>query len=221
MVDDHRQFRLGLDLGTNSIGWAAVEVDENGEPCGLMDMGVRIFPDGRNPGDGPSLAANRRVPRGQRRRRDRYVKRRSILMKSLVECDLMPASERERKSLASADPYTLRARALDHALMPFELGRVLFHLNQRRGFKSNRKAVGDDESEAKKTRDQIDELRRRMSESGARTLGEYLATRRMRGGAVRARHDTGIYPASASWNLERSGQPKPCPSRRSSACSKN
>ena len=35
--------------------------------------------------------------------------------------------------------YLLRKRALDHALEPFELGRILFHLIQRRVFKSNRK----------------------------------------------------------------------------------
>lgn len=41
------EYRLGIDLGTNSIGWAAVELDGGGEPVGVLDMGVRIFADGR------------------------------------------------------------------------------------------------------------------------------------------------------------------------------
>ena len=34
---------LGLDLGTNSIGWALIEADEN-ESKDIIDMGVRIIP---------------------------------------------------------------------------------------------------------------------------------------------------------------------------------
>ena len=33
------KYRLGLDMGTNSIGWAAVKLGEDGEPGGLLDWG--------------------------------------------------------------------------------------------------------------------------------------------------------------------------------------
>ncbi len=87
-----KKYRLGLDLGTNSIGWAAVSLDENDEPCGVLDMGVRIFPDGRNPTDKTSNATQRRLARGQRRRRDRYLQRRNDIMQALVEFGLMPCN---------------------------------------------------------------------------------------------------------------------------------
>ncbi len=197
------RYRLGLDLGTNSIGWAAVKLDENGEPCGVLDMGVRIFPDGRNPTDKTSNAVERRVARGARRRRDRYLKRRDDLMQALVEFGLMPRDEAERKALERLDPYALRARALDHPLEPHELGRALFHLNQRRGFKSNRKAAGgEDESEAKKTRAEINALRGSIEESGARTLGEFLAQRHERDEPVRSRPGAGLYPDRAMYESE-------------------
>jgi CRISPR-associated endonuclease Csn1 len=166
------KYLLGLDLGTNSIGWAAVTVDESGEPRGVLDLGVRIFPDGRNPKDKSSLAVQRRVPRGMRRRRDRYLERREDLTDALVACGLMPPDAGDRKALEALDPYRLRAKALDAPVTPHELGRALFHLNQRRGFKSNRKAKKSDEGEEKKTRADITELRRRISQSRARTLGE-------------------------------------------------
>ena len=64
MKTDTPNYRLGLDVGTNSIGWAAVRLDDNDAPCGLLDVGVRIFPDGREatvpgavhlvPGDSPA-----------------------------------------------------------------------------------------------------------------------------------------------------------------------
>ena len=197
------KYRLGLDVGTNSIGWAAVSLDAKEYPCGVLDMGVRIFSDGRNPRDGSSNAVKRRIPRGQRRLRDRYLRRRAELLDKLIEFGLMPREDQARKDLAaSLDPYELRAKALDCTLKPHELGRVLFHLDQRRGFKSNRKAGGEDEDEAKKTRGQIDQLRGRIEESGARTLGEFLARRRKKSKLVRARPESGLYPDRAMYESE-------------------
>lgn len=195
-------YRLGLDIGTNSIGWAAIRLDDGGNPCGILNMGVRIFPDGRNPRDGSSNAVKRRIPRGQRRRRDRYLKRRSHLLRKLVEYGLMPDEKCGRKALAGLDPYKLRVKALDNPLQPFELGRALFHLNQRRGFRSNRKAGGEDENEAKKTRAEIDTLRGRIENSGARSLGEYLARRRKKSELVRARPESGLYPDRGMYESE-------------------
>ena len=206
MTSDGTRYRLGLDMGTNSIGWAAIRLDGDGQPCGIADMGVRIFPDGRNPTDKTSNAVGRRVARGQRRRRDRYLKRRGELLDALVEYGLMPEGADERKRIADDnerfDPYELRAKALDEPLSPFELGRAIFHLDQRRGFKSNRKSDGDSEDEAQETRSDISGLRERMGESGARTLGEFLARRRRKGKSVRARPGEGLYPDRAMYEEE-------------------
>ena len=196
------KYRLGLDLGTNSIGWSAVRLDDNGEPNSVLDMGVRIFPDGRNPTDKASNAVDRRLARGQRRRRDRYLRRRRDLTEALIKFGLMPQAKAERKEVERFDPYELRARALDHLLKPYELGRALFHLNQRRGFKSNRKAGGDDEKEARRQRVEIDALRSSIKQIGARTLGEFLARRLADGQPVRARPDLGLYPDRTMYEEE-------------------
>jgi CRISPR-associated endonuclease Csn1 len=165
--------RLGLDIGTNSIGWCLIEDDQR-----IVDIGVRIFSDGRDPKSGASLAVDRRDARAMRRRRDRYLGRRSAFLKTLIECGLMPADADEAKLIAERDPYALRARALNEKLEPHEIGRALFHLNQRRGFKSNRKAD-------RKTKDGEDgkiasgakALDQAMAEANADTLGQFLAGR--------------------------------------------
>ncbi len=136
-------YRLGLDLGTNSIGWCLFDLDGKGRPSGFLTMGVRVFPDVRNPKDKASNAATRRAARGMRRNRDRYLKRRTRLMAALIRHRLMPESETDRKALETIDPYELRARGLDEGLNLHEFGRALFHLGQRRGFLSNRKAERD------------------------------------------------------------------------------
>lgn len=179
-----RPWRLGLDLGTNSIGWCVFDLkkDENGrqQPVGIRRMGVRIFTDGRDPQSGASLAQARRGPRGARRRRDRYLNRRADLLKALIKHGLMPADPTARKALEALDPWQLRSEGLDRALSPHEFGRVLFHLNQRRGFKSNRKTDrGRDDKEAKDAQDMKAAAKKLDAAIGpghenARTLGEHL-----------------------------------------------
>lgn len=177
-------YRLGLDIGTNSIGWCAVMLDSEGRSCGVKDAGVRILTPndeaGRDPKSKASLAATRRSARGARRRRDRFVRRRERLMAVLIEAGLMPANLKERKALEKLDPYWLRREALDRRLELHEIGRALFHLNQRRGFKSNRLADADnDEKSAMKQG--AEKLEAAIGQPGQpRTLGEYLANRHRR-----------------------------------------
>jgi CRISPR-associated endonuclease Csn1 len=133
-------WRLGVDLGTASLGWAAVGLDKDGLPFRVIAAGSRIFSDGRDPKSGASLAVDRRAARAMRRRRDRFRQRQAALLKHLTLAGLFPADGAERKALAGLDTFALRARALHEALPLHHVGRALFHLNQRRGFKSNRKA---------------------------------------------------------------------------------
>ncbi|MGQ3487521.1 type II CRISPR RNA-guided endonuclease Cas9 [Roseovarius pacificus] len=174
--------RLGLDIGTNSIGWWLYETDSNCSEArirSVVDGGVRIFSDGRDPKSGASLAVNRRAARAMRRRRDRYLRRRATLMKRLAASGLMPADPSKAKELEILDPYELRAKGLDEALPLTHFGRALFHLNQRRGFKSNRKTDRGD-NESSKIKDATQRLDWAMQDAGARTYGEFLQLRRQR-----------------------------------------
>lgn len=175
--------RFAFDVGTNSIGWAVYKTERRGAASalsGLLNAGVRIFSDGRNPKDGASLAEARRLPRGMRRRRDRYLQRRAWLA-ALLEANGLPLPRPVAMGHKSAlpDPWALRAKALDEALTPSELARVFFHLNQRRGFKSNRRTDrGSNEEDAGKIAEGAKRLRAALAETTARTLGEWLARRR-------------------------------------------
>lgn len=165
--------RLGLDVGTNSVGWCLTRDDEQ-----IVGIGVRIFSDGRDPKSGASLAVDRRLARSMRRRRDRYLRRRSVFLETLIQHQLMPADVDEAKLIAAHDPYVLRARALEGPLNPYEIGRALFHLNQRRGFLSNRKAERKvKDVEDGKIAGGAKALDHAMAEAGADTLGQFLAGR--------------------------------------------
>ncbi len=189
-----RPYRLGLDLGTNSLGWFTVLLERNGDhwrPTSLGRGGVRVFPDGRDPQSGTSNAVDRRTARSARRRRDRfadrYFGRRTELMDALVGHGLMPEDAKERKALEAFDPYELRANALDSPLPAHHIGRTLFHLNQRRGFLSNRKAdkKEDDKGAIKQGASRLKEA---MQAENARTLGEFLWHRHRKREGVRARN---------------------------------
>lgn len=182
--------KLGLDIGTNSIGWCLYDGDT------IRDIGVRIFSDGREApkagAQGKPLAEKRRLARSMRRRRDRYLGRRSALVDVLVARALLPQDKRTAKVLHVDDPYHLRARALDEALTPHQIGRALFHLNQRRGFKSNRKAdrVSKDNEDGK-IASGTKALDLAMADADARTLGEFLHRREVK--RIRMRPDADGY----------------------------
>lgn len=158
--------RLGLDIGTNSIGWWLYATDWTGI-TEVIDGGVRIFSDGRDPKSKASLAVDRRAARAQRRRRDRYLRRKAALMKRMASVGLMPVDPVEARGLELLDLYALRAEGLDRALPLTHFGRALFHLNQRRGFKSNRKTDRGD-NESGKIKDATARLDQAMMNKGAR-----------------------------------------------------
>ena len=181
------RYRLALDLGSTSLGWAMVRLDKENQPCAVIKAGARIFSDGRNPKDGSSLAVTRRAARAMRRRRDRLLKRKQRMMDALIKHGFFPATAAERKALETLNPYALRAKGLDKALTPAEFARALFHINQRRGFKSNRKTdKKENDSGALKTA--IQKLRESLQGENCRTVGEWLNKRDNSSQTVRARY---------------------------------
>jgi hypothetical protein len=179
--------RLGLHLGTTSIGWAILGTSQD-RPTNILNAGVRIFSDGRDPQNGEPLAVERRVARAARVRRDRLIRRKSDLRKALTGLGLFPTGETEQQKLKSLDPYELRVRALTDTLTPHELGRALIHLSQRRGFQSNRRRDAKEDRQAHKDRDALDHA---LKESGL-TLGQYLYQRLKEGKGTRARPGEGL-----------------------------
>lgn len=193
---------LGLDLGTNSIGWAIVE-KESEQPYRLVDKGVHIFQDGvahEKSGEKPAVQ-DRTAARASRRHYFRRRIRKISLLKILIDNGLCPYLSPEELSdwrqkkiypmneefLAwqrtddnlDKNPYHDRYECLTRPLdltqkhERYILGRALYHLNQRRGFLSNRKdAASDDESGKVKTG--ILSLSKEMEEAGCKYLGEFF-----------------------------------------------
>ena len=192
---------LGLDLGTNSIGWAVVEESENGYR--LLDQGVDIFQEGvaRDKNNEKPAVQDRTTARASRRHYFRRRLRKIALLKVLIAHDLCPPLSDEQLQawrtrqiypLTEAflqwqrtddnrdkNPYHDRYRALTERLDlnlqsdRYALGRALYHLAQRRGFLSNRKEAGN-EKEDGQVKSSIKELTVQMHDAGCRYLGEYF-----------------------------------------------
>lgn len=165
-------YLLSLDVGETSLGWALFNL-KDGEIFDLENMGVRIFPDGRDDQSKEPLAVARRTARGASRNLDRKHERKAKLMEFLIENKLLPENEEERKKLEKLNPYKLRAEAAEKEIPLYELGRALFHICQRRGFKSNRKAdKGNDDKSLMKVA--AKELQEKITANDCNTLGQYL-----------------------------------------------
>lgn len=200
-------YRLGLDLGTNSIGWTLLDLSEQRVPIGIRRMGSRVFSDGRDPKSGQTLAADRTSVRGQRTRRDRAVRRRDQLLVTLCRVGLLPQDAETARKLATLDPYALRAEAPEKPLHPYHLGRALMHLAKRRGFQSNRRTPGKDaEGNTKEAMTRLQEL------LSGQTLGQFLYRQITEGRGARfrpssesagkAKKDFPLYPERAMYKRE-------------------
>lgn len=207
---------MGLDLGTNSIGWAVIGRNEDNS-CVLLDKGVHVFQDGvahDKSGEKPAVK-ERTAARASRRHYFRRRLRKIELLKVLVENGLCPhLSEEQLKewkeekkypltedfmrwqrsdSTEDGNPYHDRYVALTHKLDltdvqdRFVLGRALYHINQRRGFLSNRKDSGRDSEDGKVTTG-ISQLSEQMRNAGCQYLGEYFYKLFRDGEKIRCRY---------------------------------
>lgn len=175
LIGDDMTRILGLDIGSTSIGWALVE--DRGDSGTILASGVRVFPEGVDrdqQGGEQSKSQSRREARGMRRQHARHARRKRLLIGYLQSAGLLPTDELRFEEVIGMNPYPLRARGLDKPLEPYEIGRVLIHLNQRRGFRSNRKTDKVKASETKGMLAEISSLAQRIEKTGCRTLGEYL-----------------------------------------------
>jgi CRISPR-associated endonuclease Csn1 len=168
---------LGLDLGTNSIGWAIID-DKNNE---ILDAGVRIFHEGVNrdtQGREVSKNETRRNARQIRRQLYRTKMRRYILLKELRNNQMAPLHNKELSDWFKLNPYELRAKSLGDKLSLFEIGRIFYHISQHRGFKSSRKAGKEDGTiytgVPKEGKIGINETDEKIEQY--KTLGSYLYT---------------------------------------------
>lgn len=174
--------RLGFDIGSNSVGSAWID-----SATPEVHLGVSVFPAGVDEADdkrGEPKNAKRRMTRRTRITLARRAARKRELRLCLISAGLLPPTEPEFRALLDAtDPWELRRAGLDRALSPFEFGRVLLHLAQRRG------ALGlhipepdNDETDADgsaeedgKVKAAIGAVRAKMLQRNARTFGDFIS----------------------------------------------
>ena len=176
---------FGFDIGTTSIGFAVIDHDPQRATGAIRRMGVRIFPEARDPKHIP-LNQQRRAARMRRRQLRRRRERRRALGDILLEAGLLPArgSDAWQRLMERTDPYELRRRAVEgDVLAPHELGRVLYHLAQRRHFKgrdidevSDNGAPEGEDADEKKAKTGREKTEQALKQTG-RTLGAWLAER--------------------------------------------
>lgn len=166
-------YAIGLDVGITSVGWAVVALDQLEKPCGIINMGSRIFDAAEQPKTGASLAAPRREARGTRRRLRRHRHRNERIKQLILSSGLLSQNELDHLFDGQLeDIYALRVRALDGPVSPAEFARILIHISQRRGFRSNRKSgAAKEDGELLAA---VSENQRRMAENGYRSVAELL-----------------------------------------------
>lgn len=209
---------LGLDVGTNSLGWAVVDRDEATGTCALRRAGSVIFQEGVKVEKGieSSRAAERSGFRAMRRQYFRRRLRKIAVLRVLTAYRLCPPLAPEaladwnthrrypmdddfllwqRTSEAEGrNPYACRHRCLHETLDltleadRYTLGRAFYHIAERRGFKSNRLDDSADDDATGAVKAGISELSELMREAHCQYLGDYFYTLYNEGGKIRTRY---------------------------------
>ena len=191
---------LGIDTGTNSLGWAIVEKETN--EYHLLDKGTNIFQEGVKIEKGieSSKAADRTTHRATRKRYFRIKVRKIRLLRILSDNQLCPPLASAELSAwrlkkiypknelfmqwqstddnANKNPYAYRHKCLHEKLDltsitdRYVLGRAFYHMIQRRGFLSNRKDQTSDDTG--KVKEGISSLTEEMNKAGFEYLGDYF-----------------------------------------------
>ena len=147
---------LGLDLGTNSIGWAVVNEAENAdEKSSIIKLGVRVNPltvdELTNFEKGKSITTNadRTLKRSMRRNLQRYKLRRENLIEVMKSNGFINDNSilTENGNKTTFETYRLRAKAATDEISLEEFARVLLMINKKRGYKSSRKAKSTEEGQ--------------------------------------------------------------------------
>ena len=202
---------LGIDTGTNSLGWAIVE--KQADEYHLLDKGVNIFQEGVKIEKGieSSKAAERTAHKAARVRNYRIKLRKIRLLRILSDAHLCPPLSKAELSAwrlkkeypknelfmqwqstddeSEKTPYAYRHKCL-HECLDFNsmtdryiLGRAFYHIIQRRGFLSNRKdQSGDDTGKVKES---ISNLTQEMHDDGYEYLGDYFYSLYNKGEKIR------------------------------------
>jgi CRISPR-associated endonuclease Csn1 len=145
---------LGLDLGTNSIGWALVEEAEtNHESSKIIKLGVRVIPltvdEQTNFEKGKPISTNteRTLKRGARRNLQRYKLRRENLIEILISNKIInqdtPLTEIGKNT--THQTLMLRAKSAQDKVDLVDFAKILLAINKKRGYKSSRKSKSSDE----------------------------------------------------------------------------
>lgn len=212
-----KDWLLGIDAGTDSIGWAAFRLERGRQPVALLAGGVRLFDGGRDPAPSNkfySLNRERGLLRRNRRRLRAKTWRRDRLKEYLTARGSAPPNH------PAADVWDIRARAATEPVSGTDLASALLHMARHRGFKSGRLAEQSAEensergrkanrSKAEKPRDGVEadaaeeqarweaiekQFLERMKVENAPTVGALVARDLRTRGYVRARRGEGDVP---------------------------
>ncbi len=170
-------YALSVDLGIASIGTALIRLNQEGQPLGILDAGVRIF-------DTPIGAAERRTKRQMRKTLRRRRARVRGLQRFLQNNGLLPQDHAALKEIMARSPYRLRAHGARYPFATlYELGRCLVHIAKFRGagFLSQQEDIATDNDETtKKKTPKTQELYTKIAvdiRNDKITLGEFFMRR--------------------------------------------
>lgn len=163
MINKHPiKYKLGVDLGTSSIGLVAYEIDDNNTVKDIIHMDSYVFGEPIVPKDKVTKSSQRRSARMIRRQIERKANRTKKIIRL---AQFIGVKKEDVESINSNDIHLLRNRAVSQKITLAELVKVILHLSKNRGYKGNLK-------KSKDVKKYIEETTLELKKYNCETLGQ-------------------------------------------------
>ena len=184
-------YRMGIDLGTASVGLVCLDLDQAKQPISVPYHTVNIFQEPVEPAKAGGMGATKASTRGSARRIRRLIDRRSRRLKNLAEiCRLLGIEPKDIAPDNGKSLHEARSKAVTELIDLNDLARIFFRMSKRRGYAGEFKV--NKEGDEGQVQGGISHLKELMTEADCKWLGQYLLHRFNNGETLKLK-EVGLY----------------------------
>ncbi len=186
-------YRLGIDLGTASIGLVAVQLNKNNQPESILWHSCRIFPEPVDKGTNGGVGEAKKAARRKARLSSKLIDRRALRLRDIAS--LFKLAKLDKSKIPPDHGqliHSARAKAVSEKIELADLMRVFLRMAKRRGYSGGFKTKKDSKSDDAVVEPGINKLKENMSAVGCNYIGEYLYHRFKKGETLRLK-EVGMY----------------------------
>jgi len=169
-------YRLGIDLGTASVGLSCITLNADTQPTNIAYHCAHIFPEPVEPATAGGIGSTKASGRGMARRTRRLIDRRVSRLRNIASvCELLAINPQNIPADNGQSLHEARSQATTQPISLEDLARIFFRMAKRRGYAGGFQVKK--EGDEGQVEGGISQLKQLMKEAKCDWMGQYLLHR--------------------------------------------